>query len=751
MTIATSVSRSGPYAGAGQTGPFVIGFRFLENAHLLVVKTDSSGTEATLILTTDYTVTGAGAESGGVLTLIVALSVGYTLTIQRDVPVTQLADYTQSDSFPAQSHEDALDKLTMISQQLDDSVRRSLRVPEVGTTLPTLPSVSARAGKLSGWDVNGNPVALTQVGGSVLGTIVATTETVAATAGQTVINLSNSYSPGTASLMVFADGILLNQPEHYTETSSTSITLTTALATDTTIVVFAGHLVTSAVEAEQVSFTLTATGSAARLLTGKLGEAPSIDDFAGATDHAKLTAAVAHANLAGCDILVPARTVNINSDLGSITLEEVTLRGVGVGDGATATIDAGSNFYITGTTNSPFKIRRGASIVGCGFYYPNQTNSATPTAYPATLDFDSTASDIQFVNIRNNVVFNAYDFLRMNHPTGGIGHTWIEDNTICALRRAIEISWNLEVIKISGNTFSFGHWLAATEGGARAFYRANAITVKYDRGDGIFFHDNLVFGSLTGLSLAATNTVQLCEVIGNKFDQVRYAIEAAGSGNWTHSLVVGNEFYCVNTQNTTLQANAIRITTAGSAADESITIGVNSFVLSTEDMIYTSGNAATRFINVSPSNFYLWAAYKAAGAYGALNINGSLTSLTISGGWLRGLTYTAYANGIMGSFNTLACNGVTFQGCKQPINATVNSATGAGNVSYLTNAATSDQITATTLCWGPNRFDKPHFKTPLVIPLADMASYANDAAAAAAGVPIGGFYRNASAMNIRIV
>jgi hypothetical protein len=78
------------------------------------------------------------------------------------------------------------------------------------------------------------------------------------------------------------------------------------------------------------------------------------------------------------------------------------------------------------------------------------------------------------------------------------------------------------------------------------------------------------------------------------------------------------------------------------------------------------------------------------------------------------------------------------------------SCTGAGNVSYTTNDSTSDQITATTLCWGPNRFDKPHFKTPLVVPLGDMATYANDGAAAAAGVPVGGFYRTISAVNIRI-
>jgi hypothetical protein len=60
MTVATSTAKSGPYAGSGTTGPFTVGFRFLENAHIQVIRTSSTGVDTTLALTTDYTVTGAG-------------------------------------------------------------------------------------------------------------------------------------------------------------------------------------------------------------------------------------------------------------------------------------------------------------------------------------------------------------------------------------------------------------------------------------------------------------------------------------------------------------------------------------------------------------------------------------------------------------------------------------------------------------------------------------------------------------------
>lgn len=127
MTVSTTTAKSGPYSGSGTTGPFTVGFRFLENSHILVVK-NVAGVETNLVLDTDYTVTGAGASSGSV-TLATALSTGQTLTIVRNVPTTQETDYVAGDSFPAESHERALDQLTMIAQQLKEEVDRSAKLP----------------------------------------------------------------------------------------------------------------------------------------------------------------------------------------------------------------------------------------------------------------------------------------------------------------------------------------------------------------------------------------------------------------------------------------------------------------------------------------------------------------------------------------------------------------------------------------------------------------------------------------------
>ena len=127
MTVLTTTAKAGPYAGAGTTGPFAVPFRFLDASHLRVIRSVGA-VEMVLVLGTDYTVAGVGASSGSV-TLTAALPVGQNLTVVRNVPATQEADYVAGDAFPAESHEEALDKLTMLTQQLQEEVARSAKLP----------------------------------------------------------------------------------------------------------------------------------------------------------------------------------------------------------------------------------------------------------------------------------------------------------------------------------------------------------------------------------------------------------------------------------------------------------------------------------------------------------------------------------------------------------------------------------------------------------------------------------------------
>ena len=152
MTVSSTISRSGPYAGAGTTGPFAVGFRFLEDAHLRVVKTNSQVVDADLILGIDFFASGAGEANGSVI-LVAPLATNERLTILRNVPATQEADYVQNDAFPAESHERALDKLTMIAQQQAEQLGRTLRLGVSVNTNPEFPSPSPN--KFIGWDSAG--------------------------------------------------------------------------------------------------------------------------------------------------------------------------------------------------------------------------------------------------------------------------------------------------------------------------------------------------------------------------------------------------------------------------------------------------------------------------------------------------------------------------------------------------------------------------------------------------------------------
>ena len=132
MTVPSEVKRT-QYAGAGSTGPYTIGFPILDSSHLKATRTIvSSGvdTELTLDAGTDgFTIDTDLSE----ITLTEALAVGERLTIERDIPLTQGTDYIANSAFPAEVNERALDKLTMIAQQISDAGNRS---PKFKSTLP---------------------------------------------------------------------------------------------------------------------------------------------------------------------------------------------------------------------------------------------------------------------------------------------------------------------------------------------------------------------------------------------------------------------------------------------------------------------------------------------------------------------------------------------------------------------------------------------------------------------------------------
>ena len=117
MTVSSSTNLAS-YSGNGSTTVFAYGFKIFADSDLTVtLVNDTTGVETTQTLTTHYTVSGAGTDSGGNVTFGSAPASGNTVKIERILSHTQTTTYTENDAFPSQAHEDGLDRLTMLTQQ----------------------------------------------------------------------------------------------------------------------------------------------------------------------------------------------------------------------------------------------------------------------------------------------------------------------------------------------------------------------------------------------------------------------------------------------------------------------------------------------------------------------------------------------------------------------------------------------------------------------------------------------------------
>jgi len=136
MTVSTTTNKVS-FAGNGVTTVFAFAVKFfLDSDVRVILRTDSDGTEVLQVLTTDYTLTGAGDDDGGNVTMIVAPPSGKTLVIKRDVPSTQLTKFVENDKHPADAVEDQYDKNIMVIQELEEKLTRAAIFPETFAGTP---------------------------------------------------------------------------------------------------------------------------------------------------------------------------------------------------------------------------------------------------------------------------------------------------------------------------------------------------------------------------------------------------------------------------------------------------------------------------------------------------------------------------------------------------------------------------------------------------------------------------------------
>lgn len=210
----------------------------------------TTGVEATLTETTDYTVSISG-DSGGTVTMVAAWAATYTLWVIRTTAKTQTLDLQHGGSFSAENIEDALDKSVKLAVNNADKLARTLHAPDTDSSSldMELPNSVDRASNYLAFDANGEPTVVASVAPDTA-TITTWAETLlddaSASAARTTLGVAigtnvQAYDADLAAIAALAktDGNIMvgNGTTWVAESGSTARTsLGVSAATDTPLI-----------------------------------------------------------------------------------------------------------------------------------------------------------------------------------------------------------------------------------------------------------------------------------------------------------------------------------------------------------------------------------------------------------------------------------------------------------------------------------------------------------------------------------
>ena len=130
MTVASETAKAGPFLCDGVQTEFPFPFKVLDPSHVSVYLNSIQTEESyTVVLFDD-------GDSGGQVIFDNPPADGSTVVILRNVPLNQLTDIQNHTAFLPEIIESALDKLTMLCQQLREQISRGIQVPPGGDTTP---------------------------------------------------------------------------------------------------------------------------------------------------------------------------------------------------------------------------------------------------------------------------------------------------------------------------------------------------------------------------------------------------------------------------------------------------------------------------------------------------------------------------------------------------------------------------------------------------------------------------------------
>lgn len=215
-TVPSATPLKNTYSCNSSTTQWSYGFPISAPSDMTVYVTDSTGTTTQILtnFTVDtnnlwvvYPVTGSACPTGSQVTLI------------PSTPQTQLLSLTSRSPFVATAIGGALDKLTLISQQLQGQLNRTILGPVNSSGTTTLPSPSD--GKVIGWS-----------GGSLVNFVPNTNTYITTSTDGTFASNSDSLIPTQKATKTYVDTGLATKVSAGANSSITSLTgLSTPLST----------------------------------------------------------------------------------------------------------------------------------------------------------------------------------------------------------------------------------------------------------------------------------------------------------------------------------------------------------------------------------------------------------------------------------------------------------------------------------------------------------------------------------------
>lgn len=132
MTISSEVRKAGPYVGNDVSTSFSFAFKVFSSGDVIVVLTNPSEEESILVEGDDYTVTlndNQDTSPGGSIEKSSALADGYLLTVTSGMENLQPVEITNLGGFYPSVLNSALDRMTILIQQVSEQVDRAVKTP----------------------------------------------------------------------------------------------------------------------------------------------------------------------------------------------------------------------------------------------------------------------------------------------------------------------------------------------------------------------------------------------------------------------------------------------------------------------------------------------------------------------------------------------------------------------------------------------------------------------------------------------